>query len=279
MRLQRITELVYHRPWLITPVGHESIRSLIEQKLSRDVADGQHAGILDDLITARPAASVEDRIGHVHIMGAVGIGFSKLEKTCGNTDVSDILAEITEVQEKGAERIMLHVDSPGGTVGGIPEASEQIAKIGIPTFAYVAAGAMNCSAAYYLTAGCDRIYASHSADIGSIGVYRPWIDRTEALARMGYKVELITNKEGDLKGTGYPGTKLSDEQRQYLEADVQETFDDFAAHVRANRPGAIDTDTMRGQSFSAREAYKRNLIDGVVPYESALRSLKRFKAE
>jgi ClpP class serine protease len=171
------------------------------------------------------------------------------------------------------------VDSPGGTVGGIPEAAAAIAGIGVPTFAYVGAGAMNCSGAYYLTAGCDRIYGSHSSEMGSIGVYRPWIDRTEAMAKMGYKVELITNKEGDLKGTGFPGTSLSAAQREHFAEKAQETFDDFAAHVRTQRAGKIDTDSMRGQSFSARQAYQRNLIDGVVPYESALRSLKRFRRD
>lgn len=280
MRLQRIQELVYHCPWLITPTGHESIRSLIEAKLGRSAIEESQAARLElaDLVTTRPAASVEAGVGTVHIFGPIGIGLSKMEKTCGATDLHDLMADLDAVQQQGAERLMLMVDSPGGSVGGVPEVASAIASLSIPTFAYVPAGAMACSAAYYLTAGADRLYASPSADVGSIGVYLPWIDRTAAFAAQGYQVELITNKEGDLKGAGYPGTALSDEQRGALQASVQEIFDDFAAHVRDMR-GSVDTDTMRGQSFSAREAYRRNLIDGVAPYASALRTLRRFERD
>jgi signal peptide peptidase SppA len=279
MRLQHVQELVYHRPWLITATGHETIRSLIERKLLRASLDesAPQAGFLDDMMTARPEPSVQDGVGYVHILGPIGVGLSKLEKQCGATDLGDLMNEIADVQKKGAQRLMLMVNSPGGTVGGVPEAAAHIASLDIPAFAYVTAGSMNCSAAYYLTSGADRIFASASADVGSIGVYLPWVDRTAAYERQGYKVELITNKEGDLKGTGYPGTALSEAQRADLQEGVQEIFDDFAAHVRANRPGEIADDTMRGQSFSARQSYRRNLIDGVAPFETALRSLKRFK--
>lgn len=279
MRLQRVHELVYHRPWLITPTGHEAIRAVLENKMGRDAIEAQapQAGFFEDMAVARPAASVENGIGFVHILGPIGIGLSNFEKTCGMTDLRDLMADIDAVQQDGAERIMLITDSPGGSVGGVPEAAAQIAALDVPCFAYVPGGAMNCSAAYYLTSGADRIFASQSAEVGSIGVYLPWVDRTAAYEKMGYKVELITNKEGDLKGTGYPGTALSDAQREDLQAGVQEIFDDFAAHIRAHRPGEIAADTMRGQSFSARESYRRKLIDGVATFDTALRSLKRFK--
>lgn len=280
MRLQRITELVYHRPWLITPSGHEAIRAIIQRKLGVEMIETERAGLFDDLFTARPAPTIDDGgVATVHITGAIGIGLSKLEKTCGNTDLRDLLAEIRDVQAQGARKIMLLIDSPGGTVGGVPEAAAEIAGLKIPVFGYVPPGAMACSAAYYLASGADKIFASHSAEVGSIGVYLPWVDLTAAYEQMGYKVELITNNEGDLKGTGYPGTALSDAQRIDLQQGVQEIFDDFAAHVRATRPAPIADDTLRGQSFSARDAKKRRLIDDVASHESAMRALLRYQRE
>jgi ClpP class serine protease len=280
MRLQRIQELIYHRPWLITPSGHEAIRAVIERKLGQELVESERAGLFEDLFVQRPAMSIEGGVATIHIMGAIGIGMSKIEKTCGNTDVADLRSELRSALQAGAEKVMLIVDSPGGTVGGVPELADEIANLPVPCFAYVPAGAMNCSAAYYLTAGADRMYASSSADIGSIGVYLPWIDRSASLERAGYKVDLITNKEGDLKGAGFPGTSLSESQRADWQQGVQQIFDDFAAHVTASRKrGTVETDTMRGQSFLAKDAKARNLIDGVVPYESALRTLKRFKRE
>lgn len=285
MRLQRIQELVFHRPWLITPSGHAAIRAIVERKLFAEIEalgfEPEAGGIsIMDLFTPRPDASIdEEGTAHIHIMGAIGIGFSKLEKACGNTDTRDLEAELRKVQEDGAQRIMLHVDSPGGTVGGVAEAADEIASTKVSTFAYVDGGAMACSAAYWLASSADRIYASSSAEVGSIGVYMPWIDSTAAIEQRGYKIELIKNAEGDLKGAGYPGTALSDAQRADWQEGVQQIFDAFAGHVRANRPGAIDADTLRGQTFFAKDAKKRNLIDGVAPYESALRTLKRYKRE
>lgn len=283
MRLQRIQELVFHRPWLITPTAHATIRKLIETKLARsltDEAEGEPvAGFFDDLIVGRPGPSVEAGVGHVHITGAIGIGMSKLEKTCGNTDTADLLAEIADVQKKGANRIMLHVDSPGGLVSGTPEAAEQIANQPVPVFAFIGPGRWAMSAAYYLIAGCDKIYASSSAEAGSIGVYLPWMDQTARYEAAGLKVELIKNKEGDLKGAGFPGTALTDEQRADLQAGVQQIFDDFAAFVRAHRPDGIANDTLRGQSFLAAEAKSRRLIDGVADYDAAMRTLRRFKRD
>lgn len=287
MRLQRIQELVYHRPWLITPGGWDSVHMLLEAKLDRIAhsgllsetsADGKALG-LSDFIVGRPGPSVENGVGFVHISGPIGIGLSSIEKICGATDVNDLLAELAQVQQDGAERIMLMVDSPGGMVGGTPETAAQIAAIEMPVFAYVGGGCMNCSAAYYLTAGADRIYANHSADVGSIGVYLPFVDRSAMYAANGVKIELIKNKEGDLKGAGYPGTALSDAQREDWQKGVQQIFDDFATHIREHRPGEINADTMRGQSFLAKEAYQRGLIDGVASLDSALRALKRYQPD
>ncbi|HKP93447.1 MAG TPA: S49 family peptidase [Chthoniobacterales bacterium] len=284
MRLQRVLEQVYHQPWLIKPSGHYSIQSLIERKLASVAARESNeeleprAGWLDDLIVSRPPPSIDDSgVAHVHVMGAVGVGFSKLEKVCGNTDTDDLLAEVHSMIDKGATKMMAYFDSPGGMAGGTPEAAAELAKLEIPWFAYIGPGRMACSAACYLAAGADRIYAAPTAETGSIGVYMPWIDRTAAYDDAGLKVKLIKNKEGDLKGAGYPGTALSPEQEAQLQHGCQTLFDMFAKFVRDNRPGEIAADTMRGQSFFAAEAKQRNLIDGVCSVEAALRTLRSFK--
>jgi ClpP class serine protease len=285
MRLQRISEIVYHQPWLITPSGHYTIHSLLERKLQRlAIAAGAagelepQAGFFDDLIVSRPPPSLDETgVAHVHVMGAIGVGFSKLEKVCGNTDVADLMQEVRGMIDKGATKMMAYFDSPGGMAGGTPEAAEELADLEIPWFAYIGPGRMCCSAAEYLASGADRIYASKTGRTGSIGIYMPWIDRTAAYDAAGLKVELIKNKEGDLKGAGYPGTALTPEQKAQLQHDCQVLFDMFAKFIRDNRPGEISADTMGGQSFLAEEAKQRNLIDGVASLDAAMRTLRSYK--
>jgi ClpP class serine protease len=277
MRLQRVLEIVHNRPWLITPSGHEVIRELLQTKLAPALAGDQRAGLLDDLMIGRPAPTIDDHgVGHLHVTGAIGVGFSKLEKTCGNTDTGDLVQEARDTIKAGARKLMMYFDSPGGMAGGTPEAADELANLDVPWFAYVGPGCMSCSASYWLSVGADRIYASETAEVGSIGVYMPWVDRTAAYEERGMKVELIKNKEGDLKGAGYPGTQLTAAQKEDWQKGCQQLFDMFSKFVCANRPGGISADTMRGQTFFATEARNRHLIDGVAPLAAAHRTLLTY---
>jgi ClpP class serine protease len=274
MRLQRIQELVFFRPWLITPSAHASIRALLDRKL-HDAAKG---GLLDLFVNPRPEPSLDEAgVGHVHMIGPIGVGLSQIEKQCGSTDTADLISEARAMVDDGAEKLMVHGDSPGGMAGGTPEAAEAMSELEVPWFVYAGPAAMLCSAAYYFSAAADKIYASESAEIGSIGVYMPWVDQTAAYAAEGLNVELIKNKEGDLKGAGYPGTALTDAQREDLQKGCQQLFDMFAEFVQDKRPGGISADSMRGQSFLAAEARNRHLIDGVASYESAYKTLLGYE--
>ena len=114
------------------------------------------------------------------------------------------------------------------------------------------------SAAYYLAAGADAIVASPSAEVGSIGVYIPWMDYSQQLAAEGLKADPIVNKEGDLKALGFTGS-LSAEQRAYLQTRVDDDFADFKAHVLKHRD--VSPEAMRGQTLSGKQALATNLID------------------
>ena len=109
------------------------------------------------------------------------------------------------------QRIVLDIDSPGGTVAGTPEAAAQIAAANKVKRVDAWTGNLMCSAAYYLAAGCRGVYAAPSATVGSIGVYLPVVDRSEMYKAMGVKVDII--KSGKYKGMGFPGTSLTDDQR------------------------------------------------------------------
>jgi protease-4 len=131
-----------------------------------------------------------------------------------------------------------------------------------------------CSAAYWLAAGAGEIVASQSAEVGSIGVYLPWEDWSRAYENAGVKVEVIRNDGADLKGMGYPGTALTESQRDELQKGVDQIADMFHAHVTSHR-GAVNDDTMRGQAFLATEAVQRNLVDSVMGRGEAIASFSR----
>ena len=85
--------------------------------------------------------------------------------------------------------------------------------------------------------------------------------RAKAFEQAGLKVELFA--AGKYKSIGVAGTALTDEQRAWLQAQIDETYADFKAAVLA-RGRRITPDVMEGQCFSGRKASYNSLTSGVV---------------
>lgn len=259
MRFAHLNEQIYCRPWFITSAGHFAIRSLFESHLARMGSSGLAAGLeLGDLVNARQPLTVDaDGVATVHVLGPVGKNLSKMEQACGSTSFESVQADMKAANADPAVKgILLRVDSPGGTVQGTPETAAIVAESVKPVVAYTED--VMASAAYYIAAGATKIVASRSADVGSIGVYIPWVDSSAAIAAAGYKPDPIVNAGGDLKAMGFGGT-LSDAQRAYLQDQVDEDFAQFRAHILDNR--TVPDSAMRGQTLSGQAAVDAGLVD------------------
>jgi signal peptide peptidase SppA len=263
MRFAQIHEHLYCRPWFITPSAHFTLRELFEAHVTRHGAgpdSGRVALALADMVNPRRPMVVDQQgIATIHILGPLGKNLSKMEKSCGATSFEDIQSELAQAEANPAVRgIILHVDSPGGTVQGTPETASAIAAATKPLVAYTED--MMASAAYYLSAGADRIVASPSADVGSIGVYIPWVDRSAQNEASGLRPDPIINTGGDLKATGFGGV-LTETQRTFLQESVDRDFAAFRQHIADHR--AVDSSALRGQLLSGRPALEANLVDAV----------------
>lgn len=253
---------------LITPGAHASIVKLFEQHATLPraefVALREGVDFCGENVEL-PQAEVIDGIMHIPISGPIGQGLGAFEKGAGAVDVDDISDELDQAAEDSSVRaVMFDIDSPGGMVSGTPELAEKIAAFQKKTYAF--SKGQIASAAYWIAASCDEIYATATADIGSIGVYIPWADVTGYYEKMGVSVELF--KSGKYKGMGYPGTSLTKDQSKFLQARVDSIAQDFYSHVRQMR-GNVADETMQGQTFSGRDAYKLNLVDELVGSKEA----------
>lgn len=253
MRYAQIAEQLFHRPWFITPSAHGTLRQLFLAHATR--AEGLD---LQAFFNPRQPLALDPVTGiaAIHILGPLGKNLSQVEQSCGATGFEQIRADYAAALAGGARGILLKFDSPGGTVQGTPELAALIASKPLPTVAYTED--MMASAAYYLAAGASAIVATTSAEVGSIGVYIPWMDSSAQLAAQGLRPDPIVNQEGDLKALGFTGT-LTSEQRAYLQERVDEDFAAFKAHILAHR--AVAPEAMRGQTLSGPRAVDSNLID------------------
>jgi len=201
----------------------------------------------------------EDGTGVIPIAGVIGKGLSPIEKMTGAVDVNAIADAIDEFSSNPqVTRIAFQVSSPGGTVTGVEELANKVRNISKPTMAYT--DSEMASAAYWIASASDKVVASPSSTVGSIGVYMTVADMTEMAKAQGIKMVVI--KSGKFKGAGIPGTSLSDEQIANLQDSVDAIHADFKASVLQTRK-LVKAEDMEGQVFSGKQAAQRNLVTGL----------------
>lgn len=170
--------------------------------------------------------------------------------------------------------IVLDVDSPGGTVQGVPElAVELLAARGQKKIVAVA-NAFMCSAAYWLAAAADEIVVTPSGLVGSIGVYTAHEDLSAALEQQGIKVTLIS--AGKHKVDGNPFEPISDDHRAFAQARVDDFYNQFVKAVASGRgvsPSAVRNGYGEGRVLSAKDAKAAGLVDRIATMDETLARL------
>lgn len=272
-KLIRIMTSLYCDPWLLTPQMHKVLTDVAQCHADDGQMEQIQHALAEQFEPKNKAKEyiVQDAVAVIPVEGVIAKKFSTVLRSSGVTSV-DVLERmvIQATDDPSVDSILLNFDTPGGTVRGVPEAAQTIraAREIKPILAY--ADGMCCSAGMWLAAQASAVYASPSADVGSIGVYQPFLDQTRAAELQGLKVEMF--KSGKHKGAGYPGTSLSDEQREIIQSRVDAIGVQFRAAVRGGRGGVeISDDTMQGQSFDAESALANKLIDSITTFATAMR--------
>lgn len=174
--------------------------------------------------------------------------------------------------------VVLAVDSPGGSVFGIPEAAAMIrAARGVKPMVAVA-DPLAASAAYWLASQADEIVAAPSSLVGSIGVIAMHVDESAALDRMGLKVTELTY--GRRKGEESSLRPLSDEAKASLQARIDHFGRLFEGDVSRGRRVSVESVRSRfgeGSIFVAPDAKAAGLVDRVATLEDVIGELARGK--
>lgn len=170
--------------------------------------------------------------------------------------------------------IVLYCDSPGGSALGNEELARAIhaARGTKPIVAFVRG--LCASAAYYVASAADRIVASPSSLIGSVGTIMVHAEASRYLEEIGFGVTVLTF--GDKKGHGNQYEKLKPEARVTLQKLVDDCGTQFVTAVARNRGASVANVRERfggGQVFLADEARTRGLVDAVGEWEPLLAEL------
>jgi protease-4 len=270
--LIRIQEAVYNRPWLILPSIHETIRKQLELHIAGGLQmpinpmDDEDEDEDEELKMAATSPYIEI----INIEGIIGKRLSMLEMECGGCDVDMISDQLDEaVENPDVSEIVLYINSPGGTVIGVPELAAKIAEIDKKKRCTAFVDVLCASAAFYIASQCSQIFCTPSAEIGSVGVYSIYIDETRMLENAGVKVNAIS--AGTYKLTGASFKVMTEEERSMLQADVDNIYNQFKAAVTSKRE--IKDEYLQGQVFNGEQAVMNNFADGNINSMSELMKL------
>jgi signal peptide peptidase SppA len=226
--------------------------------------------MLSQLFGVAPKPYIVDGIGVIPIVGVIGKGLTPMEKMMGAVDVADI-ADAVDAFAASPEvnSIALQISSPGGTVTGVEELANKVRNLQKPSMAYT--DSEMASAAYWIGSATDRVVASPSSTVGSIGVYLAIPDFSKAAEMAGIKMVVL--KSGKFKGAGIEGTSLNADQVSNLQASVDGIHADFKAAVNAKRK-MVQADSMEGQTFSGKQAASNGLVGALA--DSFSEALAKF---
>jgi signal peptide peptidase SppA len=172
--------------------------------------------------------------------------------------------------------ILLHIDSPGGTVAGTGDLAADIAKANTIKPVYTFFEDLGASAAYWIGSQARYIFANPTADVGSIGTMTYVEDTSKMYEMKGIKVTLIAT--GKYKGQWIDGNPVSEDYIESIRTEVEDLNEHFLAGVLAGRTKMSREQLMAvadGRCFIASKAKSLGLIDEVASLDAAMLAITK----
>ncbi len=175
-------------------------------------------------------------------------------------------------QNSHIKAVVLRVNSGGGVATAGEEMATYVKEFrqetGKPVV--VSSASTNASAAYEISSQADYIYVARTTSIGSIGTALQLIDYSDLLQMLGVSVENITSSSS--KDSTYGTRKLTDEEREHYQNQVNQINETFVQNVSAGR--SMSEESVRalatGLTFTGTEAVANGLADEVGTKEDAV---------
>jgi protease-4 len=184
---------------------------------------------------------------------------------------------LTRLGESSARAVIVHINSPGGTVAGSEQLLDSLTKLKGKKPLVVVIDGLAASGGYIAAMASDHIVAQQSSIVGSIGVIFQYPNVSELLKTIGVKVEEVKSSPLKAAPNGYEPT--SPEARAAIEAIVMDSYDWFKDIVRERRrldQAGLDK-VADGRVFTGRQALALKLVDALGNEQAALDWLAKEK--
>lgn len=273
----------------ITDFAKGQIWSIIPEKLDilmrkfhefREIKDGgiEAASLFRMGDQPEKPYEIQDGVAVISINGPIVKRSSIFSFLFGGVSIAAITTALqTAANDKQVAAIVLSIDSPGGTIGGIESLGDLVKQIDEKKPVVSFSGGTMASAAYWIGSASRSIIAENTSQIGSIGVLMIHYDFSENDRQYGIKRTYIT--AGKYKALGNDAEPLSREARDMFEGQLNYYYDLFVNTVARNRGVdalAVIEKMADGRIFIGRQALEAGMIDGIGNLNNAVDAARSY---
>jgi protease-4 len=189
--------------------------------------------------------------------------------------LSDALHQASD--DPSVVAVVLEINSPGGGVTASDEMHQSILDFKRNTEMPVVVSMADTAASggYYISTAADRIVANETTLTGSLGVFIPLLNFSEAADKYGVTQEYI--KSGKFKAMGNSWDELTPEEREIYQSIVQDYYDEFVEVIVKGR--GLSEESVReiadGRIYSGSQAKELGLVDSFGGIDEAPPSPRR----
>ncbi|MFZ0932531.1 MAG: signal peptide peptidase SppA [Syntrophobacteraceae bacterium] len=197
------------------------------------------------------------------------VGLIDIKGTIINSQ--DTLKQITDFRkESSIKAIVLRIDSPGGSVGPSQEIYREIRRTAQSKPVVASMGSVAASGGYYIASAASYIVANPGTITGSIGVIIHLPNLRELFGKIGY--QMTTIKSGQFKDIGNPAREITPEEKELLQATIDETYHQFVRDVALarNLPEEHVRQVADGRIIMGEKALELKLVDQLGNFEDAV---------
>ena len=260
--------------WSIHPPLVQQVFSLLHQYQSHMASIG--AGPAEEAERDGWPITVIDGVAIIPIMGPLIRRAGPIAQFFGIAGTDQIRVAVQAAAgDENVSKILLRIDSPGGSVSGIEELGDAVTAAAQlkPVIAQVEGTA--ASAAYWVASAATEIYMGPGDLVGSIGARMAMYDYSAMYEEAGVKALPIDS--GKFKSAGMPGTEITEEQQVDFQRVIDFYYQGFVKAVADGR-NLSESDVREvgdGRMFTAPEALSAGLVDGVATFDKTLAGMKQ----
>lgn len=275
----------YSTPWAIVPERLTAMESVVLRLMSGAAASPE---VMEQV--AIDAAAMEARRsdaarttngGNIAVLPFYGVSTQRpppaMASGSGLMSTQQFAAGLrAALADDSVGGILIDVDSPGGSVFGVQELSNEIYSARSQKPVIAIANSLAASAAYWVGSSASEFYITPGGEAGSIGVFAAHQDTSEKLANEGVKTTLIS--AGKYKVEGSPYGPLGDDALAHMQSRVDAHYGAFTRAVARNR--GVNVDAVRGgmgegRTYGAADAKAAGMVDDIATFDQVLRRMAK----